>query len=68
MEPSAVRAPERHESAIVKEAREVAGEDWMRTENPRLGGKTSAEVMKQGKAGRELVRDILRSIRYVGSS
>jgi hypothetical protein len=58
--------PEREN--ILDEARAVAGDDWLDTENERLGGRTPRSVIDSGTAGEELVRDILRSIRYIGSS
>jgi hypothetical protein len=58
--------PERED--IWEEAREVAGEPWLHTANERLAGRTPAEVIRSGDEGRALVRDILRSIRYIGSS
>jgi Antitoxin Xre/MbcA/ParS C-terminal toxin-binding domain len=58
--------PEREN--IREEARAVAGDDWLDTENERLGGRTPRSVIDSGAAGEELVRDILRSIRYIGSS
>jgi Antitoxin Xre/MbcA/ParS C-terminal toxin-binding domain len=53
---------------LEEEAREVAGEPWLHTENSRLGGEKPVEVIARGEEGKALVRDILRSIRYVGSS
>lgn len=59
--------PERDD--IWDEAREVAGDPWLHTENSRLGGRTPVDVInKEGEKGKALVRDILRSIRYIGSS
>ena len=58
--------PEREN--IGEEARAVAGDDWLETENARLGGRTPKIVIESGADGEKLVRDILRSIRYIGSS
>ena len=53
---------------IWAEARQVAGDPWLQTENARLGGLTPADVIRKGPKGEEIVRDILRSIRYAVSS
>jgi hypothetical protein len=56
-----------HERAdIRREAEEVAGADWLGQPNARLGGRTPEEVIRAGHE--EVVRDLLRSIRYVGVS
>ena len=51
---------------IWEEAREVAGDGWMRQPNGRLGGRTPGEAVDAGEE--PLVQDILRSIKHIGIS
>ena len=47
---------------IRKEAERVAGPDWLKTPNARLGGRTPAQAIQDNQTF--WVRDILRSIKY----
>ena len=47
---------------IRKEAERVAGADWLKTPNSRLGGRTPEQAIQANQTF--WVRDILRSIKY----
>jgi hypothetical protein len=47
---------------IRKEAEQVAGPDWLKTPNPRFGGRKPEEVINDNKG--YWVREVLRSIKY----
>lgn len=51
---------------IRQEASEVIGEWWLSESNSRLAGRTPNEVILAGQGAR--VRNIIRSLKYVGSS
>jgi hypothetical protein len=51
---------------VRQEAIDVAGEEWLYSQNIRFGGRTPMDVIRDDQE--EWVRDVLRSIKYVGFS